>query len=97
MAHKLSRLDILALLFLYRKIWCRPNLYRIYGVSPMLSLSKTASALRMAMEDLHASLRHLETYSLLATIRPGQYFVRKYFTKEWDRHFSQDYDEFKDR
>ncbi len=94
MSHKLGRIDILVLMLLYRKIWCKPNLYRIYGISPMLSLNKMGSELQTAIEGIHTSLRNLESYGLTLTIRSGQYFVRRYFTKEWDQYFSQTYDNF---
>jgi len=32
----LTRVEILALVFLYRKTWNTPNLHQKYGISPML-------------------------------------------------------------
>ena len=39
-------------------------------------------------------IRALENYGLIETVRSGQYFVRKYFTRELDSEFGQTYDEF---
>ena len=35
--YKLSRIDIVVLMYLYRKVWCRPNLFKLHGISPLLS------------------------------------------------------------
>ena len=92
--YKLGRIDILILMFLYRMVWCRPNLYKVYGISPLLSLKQMAEDLGLSGEECHTALRNIESYGFIATLRPGQYFVRRYFTKDWDKHFSQTYDDF---
>ena len=92
--YKLTRIDVLVLMYLYRYVWCRPNLYKLYGISPLLSLASMAERLGITMEENYASLRNLESYGFISMIRLGQYFVRKYFTKEWDEYFTQTYDDF---
>lgn len=91
---KLTRIEIMALMYLYRRVWCRPNLYKIYGISPMLSHTEMAKGLGVELEDVHSALRKLEEYAFIMTVRSGQYFVRKYFLKEHDEHFQQTYDDF---
>lgn len=95
LAHvKLSRIDITVLMYLYRRVWCRPNLYRVYGISPMLSLAEMAKILNISIEELYQAFRHLEDFGFIGTIRSGQYFVRKYFARELDEKFGQTYDDF---
>ena len=95
LAHvKLSRIDITVLMYLYRRVWCRSNLYREYGISPMLSLAEMAKILNLKIDELYQAFKHLEDFGFIATIRSGQYFVRKYFTREFDEKFAQTYDDF---
>lgn len=91
---KLSRNDISILMYLYRRVWCRPNLYREYGISPMLSLAEMAKVLNVTIEELYQSFKHIEDFGFIGTIRSGQYFVRKYFMRELDEKFGQTYDDF---
>ncbi len=91
---KLSRIDIAVLMFLYRKIWCQPNLYRVYGISPMLSVVDFAKSLKITIDDLYHALKHLEGFGFLTTIRSGQYFVRRFITKEYDEKYGLTYDDF---
>ena len=92
--YKLNRVETLVLMYLYRRVWCKPNLYKIFGISPMLSLSEMSKHLQVSIEDIYTALRNIEGYGFISTIRSGQYFVRKYFTREWDERFSQTYDDF---
>lgn len=95
LAHvKLSRIDISVLMYLYRRVWCRPNLYREYGISPMFSLAEMAKVLNITIEELYQAFKHIEDFGFIGTIRSGQYFVRKYFTRELDEKFGQTYDDF---
>jgi hypothetical protein len=91
---KLTRHEISLLMYLYRQIWCRPNLYRSHGIGPLNSYSNLALNLGVSIEELGTDLRSLEQYGLIETVRSGQYFVRKYFTESLDQQFSQNYDEF---
>ena len=91
---KLNRIEIMALMYLYRHVWCRPNLYELYGIGQVLSHSALAEQLSVPLEDLHTSLRKLENLGFIQTIRSGQYFVRKYFTEEFDQIYGHKYDEF---
>lgn len=91
---KLSRHEISLLMFLYRQVWCRPNLYKSHGIGPLNSYAELASTLGVSVEDLGTNLRHLENYGFIETVRSGQYFVRKYFTESLDLEFGQNYDEF---
>ncbi len=92
--YKLSRVDVLVLMYIYRRVWCRPNLHKEFGIGPVISYDKMAEDLRIKVGDLFTSIRKLESLDFLETIRSGQYFVRKYFTKENDQAFGQDYDDF---
>lgn len=91
---KLTRIEILVLMYLYRKVWCRPNLYKKHGISQLLSLTDMVNRLDVKIEEIHHSIRKLENFGFISTIRVGQYFVRRYFTKELDESFGQNYDEF---
>lgn len=91
---KLSRAEISLLMLLYRQIWCRPNLYRPYGIGPLNSYNDMSTALGCNNEELGHHLRSLENYGLIETIRSGQYFVRKFFTENLDVKYGQHYDEF---
>ncbi len=91
---KLTRPEIITLMFLYRQVWCRPNLYRAHGIGPLNSYAELSVTLNMSREELVTHIRALETYGFIETVRAGQYFVRKFFTEELDRKYGQDYDEF---
>lgn len=91
---KLTRVEIMVLMYLYRRVWCRPNLYKTHGISPLMSHTDMANNLTLHLEDVYHALRHLEEYNFISTIRSGQYFVRKYFTKDHDDFFAQTYDDF---
>ena len=94
--YHLKRHEIQVLLFFYRQVWCRPNLYKKYGISSLNSLDKVAEFLGMEVGTLFQGLKNLENYEFISTIRSGQYFVRRYFSPELDEKFRQDYDEFTD-
>lgn len=91
---KLSRTEVLVLMYLYRKVWCRPNLYKKHGISQLLSLTDMVNQLDMKIEEIHQSIRKLENFGFVTTIRVGQYFVRRFFSKELDEVFGQNYDDF---
>jgi len=91
---KLTRPEITLLMFLYRQVWCRPNLYKAHGIGPLNSYNEMGSILHLSNEELATHLRSLETYGLIVIVRAGQYFVRKYFTEDIDIKYGQDYDEF---
>ena len=64
----------------------------------LIALGLTYALLGILMNSVGVvilqSIRHLESYGLIETIRSGQYFVRKYFTEENDLKYGQDYDHF---
>ena len=91
---RLNRLDIAVLMYLYRQVWCRPNLYRSHGIGPLNSYTEMAGLLGISHEELAVHIRALENFGLVETVRSGQYFVRKFFTEEMDSQFGQNYDEF---
>ena len=91
---KLTRVEVMVLMYLYRRVWCRANLYKVYGISQLLSHTEMAKNLKLPMENVYQALRKVEEYGFISTIRSGQYFVRKYFTKEYDESFGQNYDDF---
>lgn len=91
---KLSRSEITVLMFLYRQVWCRPNLYKSHGIGPLNSYAEMATYLHTTTEELTQNIRSLENYGLIETVRSGQYFVRKYFTEPLDIKYGQDYDQF---
>jgi hypothetical protein len=91
---KLSRIDIMVLLYLYRVVWCRPNLYSKYGIGPLISLEQLTTVLKVSLDELYHSINKLESLFFIETIRIGQYFVRKYFTKENDAKYGINYDDF---
>jgi len=91
---KLTRPEITVLMFLYRQVWCRPNLYRSHGIGPLNSYVEMANYLHITHEELAQNIRSLETYGFIETVRSGQYFVRKYFTEAFDIKHGQDYNQF---
>jgi len=92
--YKLSRIEILLLMYLYRSTWCKPNLHRKFGIAPILSHADLAKHLDITNEILYHTFRKLESYRFIETIRSGQYFVRKFFTEEFDKKYGQTYDDF---
>jgi hypothetical protein len=92
--YKLSRIEILILMYIYRRVWSFPNLHRSHGISPMMSHTEMAKNLGLAIEEVYSALRKLEEYSFIKTIRAGQYFSRRFFTKDFDELFGQSYDDF---
>jgi hypothetical protein len=91
---KLNRQEIMTLMYLYRMVWTRPNLHKAYGIGPIMALSEVAKHLDTTYEKLHECLTKLEHWGFIETIRPGQYFVRKYFTRDNDKNFLQTYEDF---
>jgi DNA-binding MarR family transcriptional regulator len=91
---KLTRVEVMIIMALYRKTYCRPNLYKKHGISPLLALDELEEALKIDDNQFFHSLRSLETYGLIETIRSGQFFVRRYFTEEIDKRYGQSYDSF---
>jgi DNA-binding MarR family transcriptional regulator len=92
--YKLSRIEILVLMYIYRRVWSPANLYRSHGISQMMSHTEMAKNLGLVIEDVYSALRKLEEYDFIRTIRAGQYFSRRYFTKKFDDLNSQNYDDF---
>jgi len=92
--YKLSRIEILVLMYIYRRVWCFPNLHRSHGISQMMSHTEMAKNLGLVIDDVYSALRKLEEYDFIRTIRAGQYFSRRYFTKKLDESFGQNYDDF---
>ena len=90
----LSRIEIVVLMYLYRHVWCRPNLYKEYGISQLFNHGEMAHRLGLSLKDIQKALKQLEAYNFITTIRSGQYFVRKYFSKENDEKFGRFYDDF---
>ncbi len=91
---RLSRIEIVVLMYVYRRIWCRPNLHRAYGISPLLSYQQMTKDMGLTAEENQHALLKLQEYGLIQVIRAGQYFVRQYFTKELDEYFYKNYDDF---
>lgn len=89
---KLTRTEISLLMLLYRQVWCRPNLYRGHGIGPLNAYYELARLLHVSQDDVIHSIRSLESHGFIATIRAGQYFVRKFFTEENDAKYGQHYE-----
>lgn len=89
---KLSRTEISVLMFLYRQVWCRPNLYRIHGIGPLNSYSDISHFLHINQGEMINALKNLESHQLIIAVRAGQYFVRKFFTEEFDDKYAQHYE-----
>ncbi len=92
--YKLTRIEILILMSLYRSVWCHPNLHKEHGITHLISYTSMVTILGIEMSEFNQAIRNLENYSLLHTIRAGQYFVRKYLTRDWDVLYEQKYDDF---
>ncbi len=93
-SYKLTRIETIVLMYLYRKVWCMPNLYKIYGISQLMSLTEIAKTLNVQIDDIYSSLIKLEKMTFISTVRSGQYFVRKFFLKKYDEFYAQTYDDF---
>lgn len=91
---KLTRTEIMLLIYLYRQVWCRPNPYRDHGISGLLAYGDVARSLNVHVDEIYHTMRRLEELSLISILRPGQYFIRKYLTKEYDEQFGVGYDDF---
>ena len=91
---KLGRIEILVLMYIYRMVYCRPNLYKVFGISPLLSHYEMAKTLVLEVPETIGAIHKLEELGFLSTIRAGQYFVRRCFTKENDEIFKQTYADF---
>ena len=91
---KLSRIEILVLMYIYRRVWCFPNLHRSHGISQLMSHTEMAKNINVVIEDVYLSLRKLEEYDMIRTIRAGQYFSRRFFSKGMDELYEQTYDDF---
>jgi len=91
---KLSRIDIMVIMYLYRLVWCRPNLYQNYGISQILSHTEIGKNLNLSIDEVYQALRKLESLNFIETIRSGQYFVRRYFSEELDKEYGQNYEDF---
>jgi len=92
--YKLSRIEILVLMYIYRRVWCFPNLHRSHGISQLMSHTEMAKNLNVVIEDVYLALRKLEEYDMIRTIRAGQYFARRFFSKGMDELYDQSYDDF---
>ncbi|MCO4753409.1 MAG: hypothetical protein KC478_02950 [Bacteriovoracaceae bacterium] len=92
--YKLSRIEIILMMHLYRLTWCRPNLHKKYGIAPIISYKDSSESMGVTVEIFQQTLRRLESFGFIETIRAGQYFVRKYFTEENDKKYGQSYDNF---
>lgn len=92
--YKIGRQEIALLMFLYRQVWCRPNLYKDHGIGPLNSYMDLSSQLGITPDEVASLIRSLENYGFIETVRAGQYFVRKYFTEELDTQFGQSYNDF---
>lgn len=92
--NRLGRAETLVLLFIYRQVWCRPNLFKTYGYTPVMGYDEMAKKMGLDLDELFSGIRRLEALKLIETIRSGQYFVRKYLTEDRDLEFGQSYDDF---
>jgi hypothetical protein len=92
--YKLTRIEIMVMMYLYRRVWCRPNINKLYGISDIMAYEAVYKALSISRDDLYSSFVKLEGFGFIETIRSGQYFVRKYFTQELDKKHGQSYDNF---
>lgn len=91
---KLTRLEVLVLMYLYRLTWCKPNLNKKFGIAPMISYEAVSGLLGADIEHFYQTIRILEGYGFIETIRSGQYFVRKYFTEDNDQKYGLSYENF---
>ncbi len=91
---RLNRVEILVLMYLYRLVWCRPNLYKSYGLSIVSKEEDLVSSVGLKADEFFGAIHSLEVNGFISVIRPGQFFVRKYFTQENDFIYGQTYDDF---
>lgn len=91
--YKLTRIEIQVLMYFYRIVWCRPNIYSKYGLTPLLSYSEISKNLEIENNELMETINNLVNYGFIETIRSGQYLVHRYFTTELDQFYGQVYDE----
>lgn len=91
---KLSRIQVLILMHLYRLVWCKPNVYQEYGLTQILSVAEICQKFGLSLDEYHQTIKSLESFGFIETMRVGQYFVRKYFTRENDNFYGQFYDSF---
>ena len=91
---RLNRVEILVLMYLYRLVWCKPNLYKSYGLSIVNREEDLVSAVGLKTDEFFSAIHSLEVNGFILMIRPGQFFVRKYFTQENDFIYGQTYDDF---
>lgn len=89
---KLTRLEILALVYLYRKAWAPTNVDRKYGMTPHLDYKIFSQKLEIESEHLMQTLRKLEEFGFVQKMNHDLYFVRKYFTEELDKRYGQNYE-----
>lgn len=89
---KLTRLEILALVYLYRKAWAATNVDRKYGMTPHLDYKIFSQKLEIEPEHLMQTLRKLEEFGFVQKMNHDLYFVRKYFTEELDKRYGQNYE-----
>lgn len=89
---KLTRAETSVLMFLYRQVWCRPNLYRDHGIGPLNSYADISRHLHLQQGEVMGALKNLESLKLILALRAGQYFVRKFFTEEFDEKYAQHYE-----
>ena len=94
--YKLSRLEIQVLLYLYRQVWCFPNLHKKYGIGQLNNMKDLSEVFGTDFNTLQNALLKLENYEFISTIRLGQYFVRRFFLAELDYMYNQNYDHFED-
>ncbi len=92
--YKLNRVEIIILMYLYRKVWDKKNPYKDHGISQLMSMSEVVERLKISLDEIHQSILKLENFGFISTIRVGQYFVRRFFTKEFDEYYGQNYDDF---
>lgn len=92
--YKLNRVEIMVLMYLYRQVYNQKNMFKDHGISKLISHTEMVNTLHIEIEDIHNVIKKLEDLGFIETIRLGQYFVRKYFTKEYDSYFSQTYNDF---
>ena len=92
--YKMGRVDISLLLFLYRQVWCKPNINRSHGIGNIQTYSDISDIIKIPIDEVQQSLRSLERHGFIETIRAGQYFVRRYFTESFDQEFGQNYSNF---
>lgn len=89
--YRLTRADLSLLLYLYRRTYSEDNELKDFGIAPMLGLNALARHLALTKEELFRSLTLLEKLGLLSTVRSGQYFIRRFFTEEFDQLYGQTY------